>query len=155
MGVDGQDGLDAATRAFGLRRLRRCLPARRARAASAAPARSKPPDDRGLRGEDRRGPRGEGRSVRRRRRSDPEGAARRVPAARVLPDRSRLQRAGVAQARSTIQTIIEMPTSTGTNRKMRRVGSLEFTLKGQPLKLPAFNEVGDRSRVALRRRSAI
>lgn len=40
------------------------------------------------------------------------------------------------------QTIVEMPTSTGTNRKMRRVGSLEFTLKGQPLKLLAFNEVG-------------
>ena len=39
-------------------------------------------------------------------------------------------------------TIIEMPTSTGTNRKMRRVGTLAFTLKGQPLKLTAFNEVG-------------
>ena len=39
-------------------------------------------------------------------------------------------------------TIVEMPTSTGTNRKMRRVGSLEFTLKGQPMKLLAFNEVG-------------
>jgi uncharacterized protein (DUF1684 family) len=40
-------------------------------------------------------------------------------------------------------TIIEMPTSTGTNRKMRRGGTLEFTLKGQPLKLAAFLEVGD------------
>jgi len=39
-------------------------------------------------------------------------------------------------------TIIEMPTSTGTQRKMRRAGSLEFTLKGQPLKLTALNEVG-------------
>lgn len=39
-------------------------------------------------------------------------------------------------------TILEMPTSTGANRKMRRVGSLEFTLKGQPMKLLAFNEVG-------------
>lgn len=39
-------------------------------------------------------------------------------------------------------TVIEMPTSTGTNRKMRRAGSLEFTLKGQPLKLTAFLEVG-------------
>ena len=27
------------------------------------------------------------------------------------------------------KTIVEMPTSTGANRKMRRVGSLEFTLK--------------------------
>jgi uncharacterized protein (DUF1684 family) len=40
-------------------------------------------------------------------------------------------------------TIIEMPTSTGANRKMRRAGTLEFTLKGQPLKLTALNEVGD------------
>jgi uncharacterized protein (DUF1684 family) len=40
------------------------------------------------------------------------------------------------------KTIYEMPTSTGANRKMRRVGSLEFTLKGQPLKLTAFNELG-------------
>ena len=40
------------------------------------------------------------------------------------------------------RTIVEMPTSTGTNRKMRRVGTLEFTLKGQPLKLTAFVEVG-------------
>ena len=38
--------------------------------------------------------------------------------------------------------IYEMPTSTGANRKMRRVGSLEFTLKGTPMKLLAFNEVG-------------
>jgi len=40
------------------------------------------------------------------------------------------------------KTIVEMPTSTGTNRKMRRVGSLEFTLKGAAVKLLAFNEVG-------------
>jgi uncharacterized protein len=39
-------------------------------------------------------------------------------------------------------TIVDMPTSTGTNRKMRRVGTLEFTLKAQPLKLTAFVEVG-------------
>jgi uncharacterized protein (DUF1684 family) len=40
------------------------------------------------------------------------------------------------------RTIIDMPTSTGTNRKMRRVGTLEFTLKGKPLTLTAFVEVG-------------
>jgi uncharacterized protein (DUF1684 family) len=40
-------------------------------------------------------------------------------------------------------TVIEMPTSTGTQRKMRRAGTLEFTLKGQPLKLTALNEVGE------------
>jgi uncharacterized protein (DUF1684 family) len=39
-------------------------------------------------------------------------------------------------------TVIEMPTSTGTQRKMRRAGSLEFALKGQPMKLTAFLEVG-------------
>jgi uncharacterized protein len=39
-------------------------------------------------------------------------------------------------------TVVEMPTSTGTQRQMRRVGTLEFTLKGQPLKLTAFVEVG-------------
>jgi uncharacterized protein (DUF1684 family) len=35
-----------------------------------------------------------------------------------------------------------MPTSVGAQREMRRVGTLEFTLKGQPLKLTAFVEVG-------------
>jgi uncharacterized protein (DUF1684 family) len=35
-----------------------------------------------------------------------------------------------------------MPTSTGGERQMRRVGTLEFTLKGQPLTLTAFVEVG-------------
>jgi len=40
------------------------------------------------------------------------------------------------------KTIYEMPTSTGAQRKMRRVGTLAFTLKEQPLKLLAFNEVG-------------
>jgi uncharacterized protein (DUF1684 family) len=36
---------------------------------------------------------------------------------------------------------VEMPTSTGQRRKMRRVGTLAFTLKGQPLSLGAFVEV--------------
>jgi uncharacterized protein len=38
-------------------------------------------------------------------------------------------------------TELEMPTSTGTQRKMRRVGTLEFTVKGQALRLTAFVEV--------------
>jgi uncharacterized protein (DUF1684 family) len=38
--------------------------------------------------------------------------------------------------------VMEMPTSTGQTRKMQRVGTLEFTLKGQPLRLTAFVEVG-------------
>ncbi len=35
---------------------------------------------------------------------------------------------------------VEMPTSTGQNRKMRRVGTLSFTLHGQPLSIGAFVE---------------
>ena len=40
-------------------------------------------------------------------------------------------------------TVFEMPTSTGTKRQMRRVGTLEFTLKGTPLKLTVFLETAD------------
>jgi uncharacterized protein len=43
---------------------------------------------------------------------------------------------------SSDRTVLQMPTSTGTMRQMRRAGTLEFTLKGQPLKLTAFVEVG-------------
>jgi uncharacterized protein (DUF1684 family) len=43
----------------------------------------------------------------------------------------------------TDPTVLDMPTSTGTERKMRRAGTLEFVLKGQPLKLTAFVEVGE------------
>jgi uncharacterized protein (DUF1684 family) len=35
-----------------------------------------------------------------------------------------------------------MPTSTGKQRSMTRIGTLVFTLKGQPLKLAAFMEEG-------------
>lgn len=38
--------------------------------------------------------------------------------------------------------VIEMPTSTGTPRKMERVGQLQFALMGQPLTLDAFVEDG-------------
>ena len=41
-------------------------------------------------------------------------------------------------------TIIEMPTSTGTSRRMRRYGTLEFTLKGQPMTLTAIVEAAAR-----------
>jgi uncharacterized protein (DUF1684 family) len=37
---------------------------------------------------------------------------------------------------------MSMPTSTGQRRNMRRVGMMEFTLKGQQMALAAFNEVG-------------
>jgi uncharacterized protein (DUF1684 family) len=39
---------------------------------------------------------------------------------------------------------LEMPTSTGQRRRMERIGTLDFTLKGEPLKLTAFAEAGDR-----------
>jgi uncharacterized protein len=40
---------------------------------------------------------------------------------------------------------VEMPTSTGQRRQMRHVGTLSFTLKGQPLSLGAFVEADDNS----------
>ena len=39
---------------------------------------------------------------------------------------------------------VEMPTSTGQRRQMRRVGTLAFTLKGQPLSLGAFVEADEK-----------
>lgn len=50
---------------------------------------------------------------------------------------------GVLKPASEGPTLI-MPTSTGQQRKMRRVGVLEFTLKGQSMKLTAFVEEGTR-----------
>ncbi len=41
---------------------------------------------------------------------------------------------------SGMEPAIEMPTSTGQQRQMRRVGLLRFTLRGQPLRLSAFVE---------------
>src|SRR5688572_8476999 len=38
--------------------------------------------------------------------------------------------------------VVQMPTSGGKIRNQRRVGVLEFTLKGQPLTLPAYVEEG-------------
>lgn len=46
---------------------------------------------------------------------------------------------GVLRASDASPTMM-MPTSTGQQREMRRVGALEFTLKGQPMKLTAFVE---------------
>lgn len=43
------------------------------------------------------------------------------------------------------EATISMPTSTGTARQMRRAGSLEFTLKGQTLKLTALVDLTDRN----------
>ena len=55
--------------------------------------------------------------------------------------------------------VFEMPTSTGTLRRMERVGVLEFKLNGQPMTLAAFVEEGTRvsrrfsSRSPIRRRA--
>jgi uncharacterized protein (DUF1684 family) len=43
---------------------------------------------------------------------------------------------------STERIVVQMPTSGGKIRNQRRVGTLEFTLKGQPLTLPAYVEEG-------------
>jgi len=49
--------------------------------------------------------------------------------------------ASLAVARA--DDVMEMPTSTGPRRKMRRIGTLSFTLKGQPLTLTAFVEAAE------------
>ena len=41
------------------------------------------------------------------------------------------------------RTRLVMPTSTGKRRDMERVGYLEFTLKGQSMRLTAFAEAGE------------
>ena len=38
-------------------------------------------------------------------------------------------------------TVLDMPTSTGTPRKMRKAGTLTFSLKGQPLSITAFYDL--------------
>lgn len=43
---------------------------------------------------------------------------------------------------STDRPVFDMPTSTGTMRKMQRVGQLQFSLNGQPMTLDAFVEDG-------------
>jgi hypothetical protein len=40
-------------------------------------------------------------------------------------------------------TVLQMPTSTGAMRNSRRVGTLEFTIKNQPVKLATFVDVGE------------
>jgi uncharacterized protein len=41
------------------------------------------------------------------------------------------------------EDILEMPTSTGQRRHMRRIGKLEFTIKGESLTLTAFADASD------------
>jgi uncharacterized protein len=46
-------------------------------------------------------------------------------------------------APSEREPAIEMPTSTGLRRQMRRAGTLRFSLKGEPMSLTAFVEAND------------
>jgi uncharacterized protein (DUF1684 family) len=39
------------------------------------------------------------------------------------------------------RTVIEMPTSAGTPRQMRKAGTLVFSLKGQPMRITAFHDL--------------
>jgi uncharacterized protein (DUF1684 family) len=48
-------------------------------------------------------------------------------------------------APSEREPAIEMPTSTGQRRQMRRAGTLKFSVRGQPLQLTAFVEAGDQA----------
>jgi uncharacterized protein len=41
------------------------------------------------------------------------------------------------------EDVIEMSTSTGLRRRMRRIGTLRFTLQGQPLSLTAFVDASE------------
>jgi uncharacterized protein len=43
------------------------------------------------------------------------------------------------------QTIINMPTSTGAPRQMRKAGTLEFSLKGQPMTITAFYDLSEKT----------
>ena len=53
------------------------------------------------------------------------------------------RRAGASSRPSTERvTVLEMPTSTGQRRKMRHVGTLEFSVQGEALTLAAFVEEG-------------
>jgi len=38
-------------------------------------------------------------------------------------------------------TVLEMPTSSGARRQMRKAGTLVFSLKGQPLRITAFRDL--------------
>ena len=56
---------------------------------------------------------------------------------------SETYRIPAALEKTQTQDIIEMSTSTRQRRRMRRIGTLKFTLKGQPLQLTAFVDEKD------------
>jgi uncharacterized protein (DUF1684 family) len=67
-----------------------------------------------------------------------------LPLSYFPPDESYVAPASLAPIEPAREPTVEMPTSAGTRRLMRRVGTLEFLLKSQPLKLTAFMEANER-----------
>jgi uncharacterized protein (DUF1684 family) len=57
--------------------------------------------------------------------------------------------ASLVEERFDPPVVIELPTSINTRRKMRKVGSLKFTLDGTPLALTAFADVDARTPTTL------
>jgi uncharacterized protein (DUF1684 family) len=66
-----------------------------------------------------------------------------LPLAYFPPDQSYVASASLAPVGAGESAAMDMPTSTGTVRPMRRVGTLEFMLKGRSLRLTAFVEAGE------------
>ena len=62
------------------------------------------------------------------------------PLSYFLPDPTYSVPASLEPAEGQPQQVVEMPTSTGQRRAMRREGVLKFSLKGHPLRLSAFVE---------------
>ncbi len=78
--------------------------------------------------------------------SSPVPAAQRAgfpPLAYFQPDEAYRVPAALHVSAEDAGKIIQMPTSTGQVRDMVRIGDLEFSLRGQPLKLSAFAEAAD------------
>ncbi len=65
-----------------------------------------------------------------------------LPLAYFPPDENYIGSASLVPAAPDQGATIQMPTSTGQVRTMQRVGTLEFLLKGQSLRLTAFIEAG-------------
>ena len=73
-------------------------------------------------------------------RPDPGGEESRTASACVLSRSIPRTTRRASLTPSDDRTVIDMPTSTGAPRKMRKAGTLTFTLKGQPMSLTAFVE---------------
>ena len=73
----------------------------------------------------------------------PDRRAEYLPLAYFPPDETYVAPASLAPIEPALALTVEMPTSTGTRRLMRRVGMLQFMLKGQSLRLTAFVEANE------------